>query len=397
VRRKHWHRAGTLALARLTFAATVAAGALASGSASGNTNPQPICVPSPEVCDGFDNDCDGTVDNGNPGGTIPCITGLLGACGPGTLTCVDGSLQCVPELLPGEAPEICDEVDNDCDGAVDDGYGTGTPCEVGSGACLRDGWIVCSSTGGTLCNAVAGTGDVEKCDGVDNDCDGEIDDGNPGGGETCDTGMAGVCAPGVTFCSKGAMLCVTAPIPGDVIELCDGFDNDCDGAIDDGDPGGGDPCESGLPGACGPGVLHCVGAQILCVPATSPGALVELCGDAEDSDCDGLTDNGCGGAGGAGGGTGEGGAGGDTGEGAGGCVDDADCEEGATCEIDAGGFGTCEPSNGLDDRPYGAMAGCACTTAPGREDPLDLFWGALAAVTALVAASRPRRRRPTTR
>ena len=85
------------------------------------------------------------------------------------------------------------------------------------------------------------------------------------------------------------------------------------------------------------------------------------------------------------------------GEGAGGCVDDADCEEGATCEIDAGGFGTCEPSNGLDDRPYGAMAGCACTTAPGREDPLDLFWGALAALAALVAASRPRRRRPTTR
>ena len=70
---------------------------------------QPNCVggapqscvpgtPQPEACDGRDNDCDGKVDEGNPQGGGWCDTGLFLLCKPGTKTCVDGGVKCVPNL-----------------------------------------------------------------------------------------------------------------------------------------------------------------------------------------------------------------------------------------------------------------------------------------------------------
>jgi cysteine-rich repeat protein len=75
--------------------------------------------PTAETCDGLDNDCNGVVDDGNPGGGGGCSTGQPGVCGPGTVTCNGGSLVCVPNQTPGT--EVCDGVDNDCDGQVDNG------------------------------------------------------------------------------------------------------------------------------------------------------------------------------------------------------------------------------------------------------------------------------------
>ena len=55
-----------------------------------------------------------------------------------------------------------------------------------------------------------------------------------GGGETCDTGMMGVCARGVTECQVGAGI-ICKPAVTKSAEKCDNLDNDCNGVVDDGD------------------------------------------------------------------------------------------------------------------------------------------------------------------
>lgn len=67
-------------------------------------------------------------------------------------------------------------MDNNCNGQVDEGYGIGTPCQAGEGACLTEGHFACTSVDTSACDAVAGTPSTEVCDGVDNDCNGTADD-----------------------------------------------------------------------------------------------------------------------------------------------------------------------------------------------------------------------------
>jgi hypothetical protein len=127
----------------------------------------------------------------------------------------------------------------------------------------------------------------EICDGRDNDCDGVVDNDDPGGGDPCATGMNGICATGHIHCLGALETCVADRTATD--ESCNGVDDDCDGMIDDGDPGGGASCTSSMPGACAPGHVHCVAGAVVCVADATPAA--ERC-DGADNDCDGAADNG---------------------------------------------------------------------------------------------------------
>ncbi len=141
----------------------------------------------------------------------------------------------------------------------------GTPCNTGLlGVCARG--IVACSNGNASC--VQGSQpSAEICDGLDNNCNGQVDDGNPGGGLACNTGLPGVCGLGVTSCSNGSIICSGNVNPS--AEVCNGRDDNCNGQVDEGNPGGGLACNTGLQGACAAGITNCTNGTLVCVPPPS--------------------------------------------------------------------------------------------------------------------------------
>lgn len=250
--------------------------------AMGQLTCAPISQPVAEACNGLDDDCDGQVDNGSPGAGMQCMTGQLGLCAEGITACASESVQCVP--VYSSTAETCDGLDNDCDGLTDEGNpGAGQPCTTSAPGVCAAGTTACSQGAVTCVQTTQPS--AETCNGQDDDCDGQVDDSPSGVGQPCTTAVPGVCSAGATVCANGAMACQQTVQPSS--ELCDGLDDDCDGAVDEGSPGSGASCSTGLSGVCAAGTTSCSGGILLCVQNQQPSA--ETC-NLIDDDCDSQVD-----------------------------------------------------------------------------------------------------------
>ncbi|ADO72424.1 MopE-related protein [Stigmatella aurantiaca] len=192
----------------------------------------------------------------------------------------DGTL--VDRLAPVQA-EISNTFYWDGDG---DGYGDPEPSWAVQSCLPPPGYTEYAEDCDDFDPAV-NPGAQEQCNGLDDNCSGSVDDGNPGGGGACPTGGNGLCAIGLVNCVNGALACVQQNAPAS--EVCDGLDNNCNGASDEENPGGLKVCSTGKIGACAEGVTNCRYGAIECVQVRAPSS--EVC-DGKDNDCNGQTDEG---------------------------------------------------------------------------------------------------------
>jgi hypothetical protein len=307
------------------------------------------CVPTAaalEVCNGLDDDCDGEVDNvaddlaqlqGDPFNCGACGHRCLadnaesfcdaGECG---ITCLPGFSDLDDDVATGcevgcevtnQGVEACDGLDNDCDDETDEGFdlfidplncgrcghvcnlpgAAEHACEVGDCLSTRcsGGFEDLNADASDGCEypCVAVEGAVEVCNGVDDDCDGWVDDEDRDGMAAPNFSCAdqGVCAGVEPTCSNGRWRCAypEAHYTSGFEQACDGRDNDCDGEIDEDFFGKGEPCRRGHGICAGRGVWECTrdGRALRCTADYQPDvAGVEVCNGLDD-DCDGRVDN----------------------------------------------------------------------------------------------------------
>jgi hypothetical protein len=196
-----------------------------SNSSDCNDGNSAINPAATEVCDGVDNNCNGQTDEG------------FDLDGDGYTSCNGDCNDNNAAINPG-ASEVCDGIDNDCDTFIDDadpsvsgqptwyadadgdGYGNLSSTTL---ACVQPAGYVANSTDCNDGNSAINPGATEVCDGIDNNCNGQTDEGFDLDGD------------GYTSCNGDCNDNNAAINPG-ASEVCDGIDNDCDGLTDSADP-----------------------------------------------------------------------------------------------------------------------------------------------------------------
>jgi hypothetical protein len=184
-------------------------------------------LPTPEICDGKDNDCNGVIDDVT-GGNCGCYNGgtpTTEVCNSidddcnGVVDDVNGkssveATQCgcyKNAYAKGAKPEACNRIDDDCDGIVDNVKG-GDSVESTRCSCYN--------------NALPG---VESCNKIDDDCDGATDEDWATLSQECGQGIC----TGTFVCSPdGKNVVCDGRLP--ETEICDGKDNNCNGKVDEG-------------------------------------------------------------------------------------------------------------------------------------------------------------------
>ena len=239
--------------------------------------------PSAETCNGADDDCNGQTDDNVPGAGGSCGSSGQYPCSRGALKCEGGVMACVGAVEPQS--ESCNGLDDDCDGVTDDGVaGVGVSCGSSERFPCRKGLTECKA--GVLGCAGSIEPQPETCNGVDDDCDGTVDDAVVDVGVSCGVGGSLPCKLGTTACEAGKVVCRGSKDPSP--ELCNGVDDDCDGVTDDSPGGIGESCGASSTLPCKRGTTQCVGGQLLCNGAVEPKP--ETCNGVDD-DCDGVTDD----------------------------------------------------------------------------------------------------------
>jgi hypothetical protein len=238
-----------------------------------------------EFCNGLDDDGDGLTDEDFNLHAACDWTTDSDLCMEGTTSCLGlVSTQCSD--LTSNNVEACNGIDDNCDGQVDEGYSLGQACDGIDADLCRDGAIICSATGGMACGDDAAA-KVERCNGLDDDCDGQLDEGYSLG-VACDGSDGDLCKDGVVTCSvSGGTVCsddATAKV-----ERCNGVDDDCDLLVDEGYAVG-TSCDGADGDLCREGVTICTadGLSTSCNDLTDN--TLEIRRNLVDDDCDGLID-----------------------------------------------------------------------------------------------------------
>jgi hypothetical protein len=221
-----------------------------------------------EVCNGLDDDCDGSVDDGvqatwwrdlDGDGHGDTLRPQLACAQPSGYSSVDDDCDDYDASVSPSATEYCNSIDDNCDGVVDENTAADAATWYGDNdgdgyGYVLDTLVACSAPTGYLANpsdcddtnSAIHPAAVEMCDGFDNNCDGVADESTAADASTwyADVDSDGFGDPGNTqiacWQSAGYLLNATdcddtnsAVHPG-ANEICNGIDEDCDGVVDDG-------------------------------------------------------------------------------------------------------------------------------------------------------------------